>query len=988
MRPLVRSALRVARRRPAGPVLIALGLLVATLMASGTQLALDAAEQAEREADAAALGSVMARIRTPGGYTVDEPALLDLRTQLAGQARPSPGEASLPLYLERDAIVTTGQGTSADWHIVGIPQASLEALGLPVPAEGQALVDPGPHPAPSGSLTARVQRAPSENITLNAQHPGQLQRTVRVGSQYNHAAGDEYEFTIPVEPGASELRLFLATADNDTDFDLEAVAPNGSRTLDDRGTPAQPVLPRIEVEDPEAGNWTVRVHAKFARQVAFRLEAERVFPAREARTLGRLLAGEGFHALGAQLGLTEQARLELAPQLRGLEVLGPGARGLIVLPLDRLQPALGLEGQADGLLVMAAADEEPLVGLPASERTQLEQGIERARAQASGRLDPLTGLALEPTADQRRQAREARLDSTADLLFVVLPAGVAAGVLLATWAAGLHTRRMAAELRVMAGLGQRRRVSWSLVAAHLGPPFLIGSGLALAASPVVGWAIARGLGAASAIPAWPIGPALIVPALAAVPVAATAWATLRHPVEGQDPRARDRPPGLTGRWATSGLLGLAALAAGAAAWLAPLGPADTYLAAGLGVAAGVGALLWAPWPEGLLERPRALSVGAMGLFRTRSAHPYQALAGATVVLVLAAGLAGTALSQASTPDPQVETGGYAVVAETPTYREQLVPLLPESGPLAQRGRELISASQGAEFLMRVTGTGIHSADTGPEQTVYGIDAAFAQRHEHRVRPIGGTQDPFRAVANSDEKALVSTSVWRAMDGQSLAVRGPQGQLSYEVVGVVETRLFEGVYLSKDAMPVHFTRIGGQQRFLLGEETDPERYAEGLTTVFKDAGLEAASAGTLVDEALAGQKRAGRTLQAMAGLGLATALLLVGLIGLRARAERRTTDAVFVALGARTRSLAAGIAFETALPVLAGGVAAAALVPFAVDLDRIEGLAFPLLPIDAAGLVLGGALLVGGLVALAAAVAAGIAYRAVGGLDQRALRELE
>lgn len=993
MRPLARSALRVWRKRPAGPVLLALGLLFATVLASGSQLALEGASQAEEQRDARELGDRMARVHTPGGFSLEQATLEDLQQRLAAASQDDePVERRFPVFMQRDAIVTTEQGSSSDWTVLGLPRESLEALDVDPSEPGAILVDP-PDPGDqrleaAQTIEVRIPKAPQENVSLASSRQGQLERTVLVGEEYQHAEGDVYRFQVPVREDAALLNLSLTTAEEDTDFDLEAQSPTGDSYLDDEGTPAEPAMPHLAIEEPAPGNWTVEVHAKFAQEVAFRLEIQQIFQARDAQTLGRLLEGEGFQAIGAQLGLTEQAVASFEPAAASLERLGPGAQGLLVLPLERLQAFAGTGSRADGLLVMATPEEDVLAGLEQPTITTLEGVVDEVREEAGSRLDPTSGLALSTDANERSQQRKATLDSTSRLLFVVLPAGVAAGVLLATWAAGLHTTRLASELRVMAGLGQRRVTSAGLVAAHLGPPFVLGTLTALALAPIAGVLVARGIGLSTTPVLWPGPQALAVPLLAAVPIAITAWLRLRKPVRGQDPRTGDRPPASRARWIATGVwVGLAVLLA-LAYGSAQLAPARGYLVAALAACAGVLALVWAPSLESILSRPRSLSVANLGWFRTRSTHGQLALAAATTTLVLAALLAGTALSQAASPDPELESGGYPVISTTPTYVAEIGPLAPEQGELAERAGELASASLGTEYLMRVEGTGLHSADTGSIDRLYGIDVSFAQRHAHHVEPVGAVEDPFARVAASDDAAVVSRDVWEALEGEEIFVHGPQGRLPYDVVGIVDTRVLDGVYLSTQALPAQFAQIGGEQRFLLGTDTDPATYAAELQDVFKDAGLRATTANALVEDELAGQKRAGTTLSAMAGLGVLTALLLVVLIGIRAGAERRTSDAVLVSMGSPTSKLAAGIAVETALPIVVGTlVGVAVLLPAAGSLDQLQGLAFPLLPIDEASLAIRAALVLLGLLLVTLLVAAAVGIRAVRGLDQQALREL-
>ncbi len=982
MRLLITSARRVWTKRPAGPVLIALGITIATLLAASTSLALTSATKAQEADDVEAIGDVLARAWTPGGFTLGTPALDELAAEL-DQASEQPRE--LAVFLERDALVTRGGQTEANWRVLGLATDTLQALGLPIPPDGNALVHP-PDGSPTGTgpIEVRVQTPPETDVRLPEDHLGQLVRTVRVGDTYVHDDQDEYIFTVDVEPGAKALELFLDTADDDTDFDLEATDPTGTTRLDDAGTAAQPVPPRIEVEDPAPGNWTVQVHAKLADNVAFRLQAVQVFDASDAQTLGRLLEGRGFRAVGALLGLTSQARIDLQAEPTDLSVLGPGNEGLVVLPMERLQQAMGLEDQATGVLILAASDEDPLTGIPGQRLDAFEQAVATARSQAEDRFDPLQGLTLDHEAGQAQAERIERIESTERLLFVVLPSGVFAGVLLATWAAGLHTRRLQGELQVLAGMGQPRSRSWLLVILHLGPPFLLGTLAALLLSPLLGTAIARGIGLDTTSVLVPSASALLVPLAAMVPIGAIAYLTLRHAVEGEDPRHSGLPPSRRSRSLVSVLwLGVLALVAGA--WiLGEPSPTTRYLLGALAACAAGLALLWAPLIEPLLSRPGLVRVGALGLFRTRSSHAYLALAAATATLVLAALLSGIALSQAATPDATIESGGYAVIATTPTFTESLEELDPDG-----QAASLFGQTQGTEFMMRVTGLGIHSAPTSGVQTVYGIDTSFAQRHQHLVTPLpGASSDPVGDVARSDELALVSRSVHDAMDSDTIRIEGPQGQLAYEVVGVIETRLLDGVYVSKDALPSHFTQLAGEQRILLPGDVDAEAFAGQLTEAFKDDGLSARSSQAMVADQLEGQLRAGTTLQALAALGVVTALLLVLLLGLRAQAERRLSDAVFVAMGANRRSIAFGIATETLLPLIVGLlIGGAVLLPLAGELDAIEGLAFPLLPIDGAGLLQATLVTLAGVLILALAVSTFVGYRAVRGLDQRVLREL-
>jgi hypothetical protein len=969
-------------KRPAGPVIVALGMLAATLLAGGADLALDTAREAEQAADRQALGEEMARVRTPAGYTVAEDSLRSLQASI-GEAQPerTPTDERLPLYLDRDATLTSGDVTRSGWRVLGLPEETIRALGLPVPEEGSALADPGDRQL-ADRATVRVQKAPEEEVKVREGFQGQLARTVRVADTYQHSEDDEYEFQSNVTPGAKRLVAFVVSDGNDTDFDLEVESPSGSTWLDDNGSIDAPEQPRVEISEPEGGRWTYQVHAKAARNDAFRLRVFEVFDARDAEALGRLLEGEGFRAVGAQLGLTSQARLDLNMQRADLSTLGPD-RGLLVLRLDRLQAPLNLQDEATGLLVRPAPGENPLEGLEASSIRTLETQLEQARQQADTEADPVRGLVLTTSANDRAESRAERLASTNELMGVVLPAGVLAGILLSTWAAGLHARRMRREITVLAGFGHSRARNLGLVAAHLGPAILLGVGLALAASPFVGQAIAGGLGLSAAGAAFPDASTLLAPGLALIPIAATVLVTLREPLRGVDPGHQGVPSPPRKRWGLAGgLLALAAIAALLAFALA--NPSTSYLAAASAGALAGASLIVAPIPEIVLSRARSLRASLLGLFRTRSMHAPLALASAAMALVLAALFAGVTLSQAAEPDPVAESGGYDVIATTPSFTQSYAEVLP-GGDQRSQAEDLLSRTISADFLMRVTGTGIHSAETDSEQTVYGIDSSFAQRHRHDVRPLGPA-DPFLTVAGSQDKAVVSTRVHEALDDRStIEVRGPGGVQRYDVVGVVETRLLDGVYISKAALPPSFSQIAGEQRLRVPD--DPDAYAQSLQSAFREEALTARSAQALVGQQLDGQQRAGATLTAMAGLGVATAIGFVVLIGIRARAERRLSDTVLSALGARPGSLAAGLATETAIPVVVGFAAGTlAAVPMASQLANLSGLAFPLTPIDTTNLWGTAGIVLAILTGLVLGVSATIAWRARGELDRATIRD--
>jgi putative ABC transport system permease protein len=987
MNLLLRSAVRVWTRRPAGPALVALGVLAATLSAAGADLALAGAADAERLDDERELGDTLARIRTPGGYTVDEAVLADLQGAIADEApQRGPADERLPVYLAREATVTTtGEEarTSSGWRILGLPEPTLASLDLPVPEEGTALVDPGPRQLPDDSVRVRAQAAPREEIRLTQGFQGQLSRTVQTAGGYQHADADDYVFEANVTSGAQRIEAYVATADNETDFDLEAEAPAGATWLDDNGTVAQPQQPNLTLADPEGGNWTFRVHAKFARDEPFRLQVVEVFDGRDARTLGRLLGGEGFRAVGAQLGLTRLASLDLQLEDRDLSTLGPAPGGLIVLELDQLRAQLDLENRATGLLVRAAPGEDPLAGLPSDQHAVLDDQVDRTRQQVDA-LDPARGLSVAADADRLADQRDQRLDSTAALLFVAVPAVVLAGVLLATWAAGLHTRRLKTETMVLAGLGQARRRSWTLVGLHLGPAFLLGTLAALLASPLVAEAIAEGLGLTTTTTPTPSLGTLALPALALVPVAGNAYASLRHAVKGVDPRTGRRPRSRTGRWLGAGAGGLAAVACLAYAAVTS-DPARAFIAAAAGAAAIAWFVHWTPLWDALLGA-RSLVVDALGFFRTRSTHGALALAAGAAALVVAALVAGVGLSQAAQPDVQAESGGYQVVAQTPANVNSYASL----EPTGDAGRTVLDQSVGAEFLMRVSGTDLHDASVGDEDTIYGIDSSFAQRQRHPVRSLDpATPEPVREVADSREKALVTTGLVGQVDDGEITIQGTQGELTYEVVGVLETRLLEGVYISKEALPAQFNQIAGEQRIRLPADVDPDGYAAALQTAFREEALTARTAETLAEERLDGQRRAGRTLQGVAAVGGATLLGLVGLLGFRARAERRSSDAVLAALGARPREIAAGIATETVLPIGVGAAAGLAVgLPWVSRLTGITGLAFPLAPIDVAAVATIALAVTLVAVLLALVVGAAIGAVAARRVDQGTLRQID
>ena len=982
----LRSAARVWTRRPAGPLLVALGVLAATLLVGASDLALSDARQAERDTDARALGRVLGTVLTPGGYTVAQERLEALQGELAQAARPGVApQTAFPVHLEREALASSGERTHAGVRLLGLSSESLRALGLPEPAAGEALWDPGASGLAPARATFRVQQAPAQEVRVADSAQGSLFLASRVGNTYVHSDNDVFRFEFVVPEGARRLEARLSTADAGTDFDLELLPPSGDPILDDAGTPAAPVLPNLTIEAPAAGRWTALVHAKLAQGVAFRFEHASVFDARDAQALGRLLSGQGWRAVAAQVGLLEQARIERALVRADLSALGPGAHGLAVVALSDLQAELDLAGQASGLLVLAAPGEDALAGMPPPLASRVEGVLARAREGAGSTLDPLRGLALDATASRLREEREARLSTTERLLAVAVGPGAVAGLLLATWAAGFHTGRLASEVRVLSALGARRRTTWGLAALHLAPAFGAGVLLALAASPLLGSFLARGLGLAHGGALAPGLAVLLVPLAAAVPVALSVWWSLRRAVQGRAPRPSSPPAPARAR-----ILLAAPLLASAVLLLAlaPEAPTEAFSSAALAAAAFATAILVAPWAEPLLARPRALSPSALGWFRTRRSHRAHAVAAAATTLVLASLFAGLALASAAAPDPQREAGGYAVVVALPGFVEDATAVLPREPARAEAARALLRETLGIDALMRVTGVGLHSASTR-EQTVYGIDTSFAQRHRHAVRSLDpSVHDPFLAVATSSDLAVVSSSVHASLGSDEIRLEGPLGALSYRVVGVVETRLLEGVYVSKQALPVHFTALAGEQRVLLEPGADADAFAARYQDLFRDAGASALSANALVQERLAGQVRAGATLQALALVGVATSFLLVVLLGLRARAERRAADGVLLALGASRNAVAAGLAVEVALPLLVAFALSLALaLPAAAALDRISGLAFPLLPVDALALARTAVWLLAALFAVAVAMAVALARSSVRRVDRETMQEL-
>jgi hypothetical protein len=991
MRLLLRSAVRTWRRRPAGPALLLAGVLVATLLVAGGDLALESAREGAREADRTDLGDELGRVWTPGGYTPQVTDLQDVRSDVvAGPRAGLDPPKHQPIFLERSALVTDDGETTAGWTVVGLEAEAFRPLGLPTPSDGEALVDPaGREAAPSGDATIRVQRTPERDAHLRTDRLGELAFATRQpDGTYTHSDDDRYEFSVEVFEGAERLTLNVTSPSDDTDFDLEAEAPNGTTYLDDDGTTAQPDDPALNISAPGGGNWTVRVHAKAAQQVSFRLGVDRVYSARDAQALGRLLEGAGFRAVGAKLGFTEQVTIPASLQPADLHPLGPGPQGLVVLPLDRMQSALDVDGRASGFRVLAA-DGRVLDGMDPGTREEIEAVVADARSTGNATFEPLRGLTFEGRADRAQIEREAALESTGRLLDVVLPSGVAAGLLLATWASGLHARRLRDEVRVLAALGQDRRRSALLVALHLGPALVAGAAAALALSPLVGQAVARGTGLPAADAGLPGTTWLLAPLAGGLLVAGAAATHLREAVRGGGNLRGTTPPTPRRRLVEAGGLAAAALLLGGVAALGGLDPARSVRVGAGAAAAGAAALLWSPLLEPILARARSLGVPTLGFYRTRSTHRSLGLAAGAVCLVIASLVAGAALEQAASPDPLEETGGYEIVAEAPAFVEDLDRLFPEEGSRAGEGRDLVRQVVAAEVLMRTSGIGLHDGG-GPRDVVYGLDSSFGQRHRHALRAASSGQlDPFRAVAGSPAKAVVSPDVADDLQGGNVSVRGPGGSRTFEVVGVVETRLVPGVYVSKDAFPVLYRQFAGEVRLRLPAEADASSYARELQDAARSSGLQARTAQDLADDRLEDQRRAGRTLAGLGTVGAGAALLVVGLLGVRARADRRLPDAVLLAQGARPWCVAAGLATEVLLPLLVGSVlAVGVVVPLAAGLDGITGLAFPLSPVDAAGLRSRALLVVATLAGTGALLAGGLAFQAVRGRVADHLRDAE
>ncbi len=982
MKLLARGALRTWTRRPAGPALVLLGILIASLLATGTTLALQGAAQGAKLEDQTILGEELGRVWTPGGYTPQVQDLTTVREEVATTRGLDPIRHH-PLFLERNALLTTNEGTQAGWTLLALEAESLEALDLPVPREGEVLVDAAGRPVDlTGDTTVRVQRAPRGNVTLTEDRLGHLRLATRTAGEPQHHPDDEYIFQLTVPAGAQALRLNTSAATNDTDLDLEVEAPNGTLHVNASGTANTPTLSTLEVPNPPPGNWTLRVHSDLAESTAFRVGIAHVFDARDAQALGQLLTGAGWRAVGADLGFTEQAQLPLTPRSTDLSPLGPGPGGLLVTTLTQAQTLLDLPDRASGLLVLAGPNQSPLVGLSEEEAQRVTDAVTRTtEAQADADYDPLRGLRFEHRAHRMAEERTQRIASTSDLLDVVLASGVPAGLLLAAWATGLHVRRLRDEVRVLAGLGQSRARSSLLVTLHLAPPVILGALTAILLSPLLAEGIAQGTGLPAATTGLPGADALLVPLAGAILVAATAAWGLRGVLQGGDPRDATAIPTTRHRVALATLLALAALGALAATILLT-DPATRFLAGATAAALAAAALLWAPLADGLLHRLGNPTVPRLGLYRTRRSHGPMALAAAVVALVVASALGGTALGMATAPDPLRETGGYAVVATTPSYTEDLTQLV--QGPDADA---LLQATQGVETLMRVTGVGLVSDTPTREVTIYGIDTSLAQRHEHAVEPVGEVSEPFRRVATADDAAVVSRDVWNTLPNPTVTVEGPLGRTQYEVVGIVDTRLLPGVYLSKASFPVHYPQFQGELRVLLPASTDADAYADRFQDATAASGVTARSAHALAEERLADQRRAGATLQALAGLGLGAAILLVALLGIRARSERRGSDAVLVALGARPWGIATGLATEVVLPLLAGGVLAAiAVMRLGPALANLTGLAFPLAPIDPAALARTTLLALLGLLLMALLVGAAMGAWAVRSFQSSTLRQ--
>jgi putative ABC transport system permease protein len=190
------------------------------------------------------------------------------------------------------------------------------------------------------------------------------------------------------------------------------------------------------------------------------------------------------------------------------------------------------------------------------------------------------------------------------------------------------------------------------------------------------------------------------------------------------------------------------------------------------------------------------------------------------------------------------------------------------------------------------------------------------RLEQRAEGYADDREVWEAMAQNP-KLLVGNF---AQPGQKVALQGPDGLLTYTVVGSQPFGVLDGLFGTAQAWaPFDGLQEGATMLLDLHDQAQATRVARTVERELFSKGVDAESIQSLLDTADRANRAFFSTIDVLMRMGLVVGILSLGIVALRIVIERRHVIGVMRALGFRRRGVMAGLMAEAAVTASIGAV---------------------------------------------------------------------
>jgi putative ABC transport system permease protein len=472
---LLRIAKRNVFRHRAQAIAAAAAVSVGITVLTASLLAGQSARTGIREVAFDVLGETDEMVRSEGDFFFPEDAYDDFATEVQDRR---PDVTTAPSVFYPAAATTTDGLNEPDAFLSGIPPDE------PVFEEFDAVA--GADSLTEGALVNRdlareLDLEPGDEVTLRYTKP--FDPVVPTVRQFDgnvsgtsptvpeapivdepdpappEPAQQSYDVGVPDTATRMVAVLGWGSPENQTDLDLDLVAPNGTVYTDADGSTGDPDVPAIVNASAAEGNWTVRVRTEAAANQPFRLFVlvlEPAYSLEELREGQRKL--ERLGPIGARIESARpqgSATFEVAGVVSGDGKGSYTGRGALFVPLERAQSLLDRPDEIN--LVRVSNPGGPREGL---ERTNaVTPDLEEALNATKSRFDEpsVQALGVEKTKANLADRAEQAGSQFTRFLTTLSSFTILAGVLLVVNLFTMLGEERRVELSVQRALGLQRR---------------------------------------------------------------------------------------------------------------------------------------------------------------------------------------------------------------------------------------------------------------------------------------------------------------------------------------------------------------------------------------------------------------------------------------------------------------------------------------------------------------------------------------------------